>query len=253
MWRLTPLALAVAVSMGTLATRAEAQFDSQHNHLKCYQIKGTTITGKLLLENQFGREVLVRLQPTLLCAPTKKTCCVNDGTVTGCQQIPCASDPVVVPVPHFKCYKITVKQCTDDTVACATVGKLPKDILVNLRDQFGTETNVLVGKPRLLCAPVEKTVVGQTTTTITTTTTTTSTTSTTIDACRDTAPSGTMPMCAGSCPNATDKCLFTTANGCHCVPQTQMCMGAAACTGLCPNAIQQCVPGTPPAGCVCLP
>ena len=85
-----PLLLATAATVVGLATAATAQgvagtacttpFDPACTHLKCYQIKDkpSTIVTKspvVQLDNQFGREVVYRLQPVLLCVPTQKSCC----------------------------------------------------------------------------------------------------------------------------------------------------------------------------------
>ena len=81
-------ALAAGLLVG-LATTAAAQtggvacttpFDPNCNHLKCYQIKDTASivvskTPLLQVANQFGTEVLYRLQPFLLCVPSQKACC----------------------------------------------------------------------------------------------------------------------------------------------------------------------------------
>ncbi len=166
-------------------------FDPACNHLKCYQIsdKPSTMVSRtpiVQIDNQFGREVLFRLQPILLCVPSQKACC----NASGCSPANCQPNPVPAPgLPHFKCYRIKSKTCPNGS--CATLANFAKGTVVNLHDQFGQELNVPVGKPVLLCAPVEKVVVGQTTTT----TTTTNTTTTTI--CHFDATSN---SCVGPCP-----------------------------------------------------
>lgn len=235
-------AIARSVAAQPQATACTNPLDPACNHLKCYQIKDTPITGTgqlLQVDNQFGREAIFRLQPVFLCLPTQKSCC----NATGCSPGNCPPNPVPAPgLPHFKCYKIKVKTCSD--INCTTLTKFAKGKLVNLRDQFGQELNVSVGNPKLFCAPVEKVVVGQTTTT-----STSSTTTTTIRQCGNTAPTGSAPMCSGDCPVATDKCLFN-AGVCECVPQTTMCMGTAVpCAGLCPNATDVCA--VPPGATAC--
>jgi len=249
----------ILVALG-LAAPAAAQFDPSFNHLKCYKIKDPAVVKTIVVDTQFGRERIVKLTPVLLCAPAKKTCCANPATVAGCQVIPCPADPVpATAVPHFKCNKIGVKQCTDaagTAVDCTTLAKFAKNaIQVNLHDQFGDET-VFVGGPKLLCAPVVKEVVGQTTTststTLQTTTSTTSTTTTTRPPCRlEAFPLG-PGMCAGDCPNPTDVCLNVPAgsNTCECVPQDQRCeLGQpGACNGFCPGQAEVCQATTPPAG-----
>src|SRR5262249_48292836 len=150
--------------------------DPSCNHLKCYQIKDTPITGKvplLQLDNQFGREVVFRLQPVFLCVPTQKRCC--DASGANCSPDNCRPNPVPAPgLPHYKCYKIKAKTCT--TPNCATLTNFSKATQVILQDQFGREGPLQLGTPKMLCAPASKMVVGQTTTTTTTTTSTTTTT-----------------------------------------------------------------------------
>ena len=209
--------LAAGLLVG-LATRAAPQtactspLDPACNHLKCYQIsdKPSTVvhvdkTPVVQIDNQFGREVLYRLQPVLLCVPSKKSCCCPGTSscpagATGCSAANCQPNPVNAPgLPHFKCYKVKAKTCPTPDCATAKPVNFPKGTAVNLRDQFGQELNVPVGKPVILCAPVEKVVVGQTTTTTVTTTTTTvttttTTTTTTIRYCQQTTD------CTGPCP-----------------------------------------------------
>lgn len=248
--------LAAGVLVGLLATPALAQFDTAHNHLKCYAIRGPAIKGKWMLQNQFGREVIFKIQPKLLCAPTQKTCCDPAAVAAGCQAVPCQPDPVPPnPVHHYKCYRITFRQCTAADTICATpTPKVPKGIVVDLFSQFGSELNVSVGRPQLLCAPVQKVRVDQTTSTTTSTTVvqTTSTTTTTLQ-CRDVAPAGQPPMCAGPCPTGTGlECVFVPLVGCTCEigcalegPAPQTCN-----MQFCPNAVQQCQPtATNPCGC----
>jgi hypothetical protein len=165
-------------------------------------------------------------------------------------------------VPHFKCYKIGVKTCTDaagTVVDCSTITKFAKNtIQMNLHDQFGNET-VFLGAPKLLCAPVVKQIVGQTTTTATiqtTTSTTVSTTTTTIP-CRDISQPGTPAVCAGDCPPGTGlACVFIPGGlGCTCElpcalqgPVPQVCNNQ-----FCPKAGQQCLTtAVNPCGC-CYP
>src|SRR5262249_20089176 len=101
-----PVRLALATSLVvTLATLAAAQapgtactspLDPACDHLKCYQIKDTPITAKvplLQLDNQFGREVVFRLQPVFLCVPTQKSCCKAGA----CSPSNCNPNPVPAP------------------------------------------------------------------------------------------------------------------------------------------------------------
>ncbi len=235
----------VALVVGALAAPAGAQFDPQHNHLKCYRIKDAPIVKTIVAENQFGRERIVKLVPQLLCLPTKKICCGNPPAVPGCNPVPCPPDPLSTqpaPVDHYKCYKIVAKLCAAADLACATVAKAPKPpFVVSLLDQFGAE-QVTVGPPQYLCAPVQKVVIGPTTTTTSTTitTTTTSTTTTTLRPCQ--AGPDALGLCNGACPTGFT-CLAVPGAGCDCFPPTQQCTGVApSCNGLCPKVTDQCLP-----------
>src|SRR5262249_27024952 len=225
-----PVRLALATSLVvTLATLAAAQapgtactspLDPACDHLKCYQIKDTPITAKvplLQLDNQFGREVVFRLQPVFLCVPTQKSCCKAGA----CSPSNCNPNPVPAPaLPHYKCYKIKAKTCT--TPSCAKLANFSKGTQVILQDQFGREDAVPLGPPKMLCAPASKIVVGQTTTT--TSTTETSTTETTTS----TSTTTTMPgchldplsnMCTGPCPAtapAGSQCALLPSGQCGC-------------------------------------
>jgi hypothetical protein len=225
------------------ATPARAQFDPVHNHLACYKIsvREKPVVKTVLLSNQFGRQRVVKLTPQLLCVPTQKTCCQPGATAAACQPIPCPPDPTPVqpaPVDHFECYKLATKECADTDPGCANTGKFPKNISVNLTDQFGAAL-ASVTTPQLLCAPVLKEVVSPTTTT--TTTTSSTTTTTVVSGCQlDSTVSP--PMCGGFCPSPTI-CLSTSATSCDCVQPPQECQGpvATACGGLlCPSPVQVC-------------
>lgn len=76
----TPRSFGYSVLMIALATSAFAQFDTQHDHLKCYKITGGAIVTKVQTDNQFGREMIFKLVPKFLCAPTQKTCVATDGS-----------------------------------------------------------------------------------------------------------------------------------------------------------------------------
>src|SRR5438128_2808355 len=212
------LAAGLLVSLATTAaaqpagTACTSPNDPACTHLKCYRIndkastipnptsgvaKGATI---LQVSNQFGTEVLYRLQPYLLCVPSAQACCCPgpacQAGASGCSVANCAPNPVNAPgLPHFKCYKIKAKTCPNGDCTAKAIA-FPHTTFVNLRDQFGLETNVPVGNPFVLCAPADKRIVGQptTTTTVTTSTTTTitttTTTTTTIQFCHDDAVLG---------------------------------------------------------------
>ena len=225
-------ALAMPAAAQVNPTACTTPLDPACNHLKCYQIsdKPSIVVSKtpvLQLDNQFGREVVYRLQPVLLCVPTLKSCC----NATGCSPANCNPNPVPSPgLPHLKCYKIKAKTCP--TADCASLQtKFPnKQIHVNLRTQFGQEVNVPVGNPKLICVPADKVVVGQPTTTTQTTTTSTSTTTTTLP-CHFDASSPT--HCSGSCPSTTQQCVQTAPGKCDCLDHPVCCeCGATGCTNL---------------------
>lgn len=239
-------AAAVAVFGLLLTTPATAQFDPQHSHLKCYQIRDKAITKRIMTDNQFGRELIVKLTPTLLCLPTQKSCCQPGAAAGGCVPTTCPTDPIPpAAVPHFKCYKVSARTCLDRPCTQLS-GFKSGSFVVNLKDQFGAETNIKVGRPQLLCAPVFKEVVSSTTTT-----TTPSTTTTTLHQCKSPSSAG---LCGGSCPLEM-ACLATSSTSCDCVPVSRGCKGGSggACAGLCPNITQACVQSSPTAPCTCVP
>jgi hypothetical protein len=252
-----PIAVAVGLLVGGLAVRAGAQgaasacttpLDPACNHLKCYQIKDTATTQKtpiVQLDNQFGREVVFRLQPVLLCVPTQKSCC----NASGCSAANCQPNPVPSPaLPHFKCYRIKAKECPNND--CTTLAKFAKGtVQVNLRDQFGPEGPLPLGNPVLLCAPADKQVVGQTTTTTNSTTTTVTTTSTTtttaVSFCHFDSLSN---ACAGPCPPsapAGSQCEQIAPGDCQCVLPPVCC---ECQSGACFNSNGEC-----PTGCSTVP
>lgn len=261
------LAGVVAPLVLSLAGAARAQqcttpFDPSCHNLKCYKIGGPVFVQPLQLDDQFGRERVFTLVPQFLCNPTLKSCCVKkpDGTFD-CSKpsaANCPPDPSQpnqpVPVDHFKCYKINVKECPpctpsptnancvataagafDCTKLTGRFPPIPPPIQVQLIDQFHQE-KVNVGPPKMLCVPVVKVVVSPTTTT-----TRVPTTTTTIP-CHAPDAAG---ACNGDCPSTPPnnmKCLATSASSCDCVPVNQMCMqpAGATCGGLCPNINQLC-------------
>ena len=103
-------------------------------HYKCYQIPANAPVPTpplVTLETQFGVEKDVRVGLSqFLCPPAVKT---YNGASSG-----------DLTQPHLKCYSI---QSTDN----------PPHV-VNLTDQFGTQSNVAVGPAVLLCMPVLKTI-----------------------------------------------------------------------------------------------
>ena len=269
---MTVRAAVVVALAGALATSAAAQgtgpcsgpnvFSPLCNNLKCYRITDQPIVKTLVLDNQFGRERVVKLTPLLLCVPTQKICCANPPTTSGCQVVPCPPDPTTnqpAPVDHFKCYKIGEKVCTATDPTCLTLSRFNKNVFnVTLLDQFGQET-VNVGAPKLLCVPVQKIVNTPTTTstssttiTLQTTTTSTSTTSTTRPGCQ--LMPGSPPMCGGTCDSGF-VCLFPPGGTqCECVPDTSRCPAQTFpnCTaGACPSPVQLCHPPSGANTCGC--
>jgi hypothetical protein len=236
----TLAALAGAQAPGTACT---SPLDPACNHLKCYQISDTPITARmpktplLQLDNQFGRELVFRLQPVLLCVPTQKSCCDQSGA--NCSPSNCNPDPVPAPaLPHFKCYKIKVKTCTNPT--CATLAKFSKGTQVMLEDQFGKEGPIPLGQPKMFCAPASK-IVGPTTTT---TTSTTETTTTTLGCHLDPLSN----QCTGPCPPtapAGSQCALLSSGQCGCVAPPVCC----ECTNSC--VVRD--PGPGPPGCNTVP
>jgi hypothetical protein len=102
-------------------------------HYKCYDITGPAPGYMVDLQTQFGIEQNVQVGPAIrLCAPALKT--YLNVTTGDTNQ------------PHLKCYQIT------DPPPVPTIS-------VNLRTQFGDETNIPVGAPEMLCVPVVKSVV----------------------------------------------------------------------------------------------
>jgi len=80
--------------------------------------------------NQFGQHSVVIGSPRFLLVPTQKTS--DQGSV-----FPESLD-------HYKCYEV---------IQVNTAPALP---VVTLGDQFGSEQNVQVGRPRFFCLPVRK-------------------------------------------------------------------------------------------------
>jgi len=263
------LVLAAGLIAGMLARSAAAQpagtactsaLDPACTHLKCYQIndKPSTVVSKtplLQVDNQFGREVLYRLQPVMLCVPSQKACCCpgsigcsQPGATQGCSAANCLPNPIQSPgLPHFKCYKIKAKTCPNNDCTTAKPIAFPKKtIFVNMQDQFGRELNIPVGNPVMICAPTLKEIVGlpTTTTTVTTstttTTTTTATTTTTIQYCHDDPLVG----CTGPCPPTLppgSQCIRDMTTGkCGCVAPPVCCECNGAAGSFCTNTNAQC-------------
>jgi hypothetical protein len=130
---LTMLVLGLSAG-GALGAVASSSADNQLvlPHFECYEIKGHNPPHVVNLENQFGIEEEIEPgRARQMCVPTKKT--VVEGPA------PPATD---APLDHLKCYFIR--------------GDKP-DAEVDLRNQFGEEKEVLVGKPQALCVPTSKT------------------------------------------------------------------------------------------------
>ena len=211
----TPRSFGYSVLMIALATSAFAQFDTQHDHLKCYKITGGAIVTKVQTDNQFGREMIFKLVPKFLCAPTQKTCVATDGS---CGK---PGAPSGDPVRHFKCYKVAAKECPNDNCTELTGRFAP--VPAELIDQFGTE-QVNIGVPKMLCAPVEKIVTRSTTTTTQCVPPNCPTTTTTMPCASDSdcpGAAGSGRVCiAGTCGcNSTTDCFPDT----FCDPSSHTC------------------------------
>ena len=205
------------------AGEAAAQFD----HLTCYKIKDPHNFSAGVNTQPFqvppfaaanGCKLLVRGQE--FCIPTDKT------------RLPGSTAPSAPIVGQnlqndFLCYKM---RCP---VPMAPVSGL----LVS--DQFGSRP-IAAYKIARLCTPAVK---GPPPTT-TTSTTTTSTTTTTLVPCQLGVGVGGALQCGGSCPNATDTCLWDSiATTCVCLPQTSGCSQQAPSTcgaGLCTTPGESC-------------
>jgi hypothetical protein len=103
-------------------------FRNRRAHLQCYAIRGTQAVD-VAVRNQFGPSRLRTTKASRLCLPSKK--------FRGKRP----SRKKVVFTDHFQCY------------AVQRVDALGRK--VQLRDQFG-RAQVTVGRPRLLCNPVQK-------------------------------------------------------------------------------------------------
>src|SRR2546428_1552787 len=94
------LVASLAGSAAAQGTACLTPNDPACNHLKCYQIsdKPSTVVSKVpvvQLDNQFGKEVVFRLQPVLLCVPSQKSCCDSAGA--NCSPMRCLPNPVPSP------------------------------------------------------------------------------------------------------------------------------------------------------------
>jgi len=95
-------------------------------HYECYDILGSDPPDNVMLQTQFGIEPDVAVgQATKLCLPAAK------------------DSPDIPDVPHLKCYNIE--------------GEAGVHMMV-LQTQFGRQAGVAVGRAKLLCVPVLKTV-----------------------------------------------------------------------------------------------
>ena len=174
------LAAGLLVSLATTAaaqpagTACTSPNDPACTHLKCYRIndKASTIpnptsgvangTVVLQVSNQFGTEVLYRLQPYLLCVPSVKACCCPgpacQAGASGCSVANCAPNPVNAPgLPHFKCYKIKAKTCPNGDCAQKAVGMMDRLVekFQQLREELGI-TSVLLGEVGELSPVLER-------------------------------------------------------------------------------------------------
>ena len=154
-------ALFVLLATLALTAPARAQFSTQFDHLQCRKLNGPVQLATIVLDDQFGRNINVKMKPALLCAPTQKTCCAA-GSVNCAATVPCPPSPSPnqpAPVDHFKCYQIHPKACIGFNPSipgnCPATGPQPS-VVVHLNDQFGTQVNVTLGASKLFCVPVQK-------------------------------------------------------------------------------------------------
>jgi hypothetical protein len=116
-------------------SKNEARILDKNAHLVWYQIRQEKEPERRLeVQNQFGKQKLLLGQPRFLLAPAKK---IEQGG----GKPPRGLD-------HFKCYEVLESE--------------PVQKVVSLKDQFGIEQRVRVGRPRFLAVPVEKTYQGET-------------------------------------------------------------------------------------------
>ena len=109
-------------------------FVNKTAHLQCYATSGADIATLVAVQNQFGSQRLVVHTPQRLCLPTeKRLLSAKFGPFE-----PKTIDP-------FLCYGVTVKTGLQTEQHMSTV---------SLKDEFGREKKVKVGKPVRLCAPV---------------------------------------------------------------------------------------------------
>ncbi len=124
--------LAVVLVLGITGT-ATAQFDTDHNHLQCYPIRGDKVKKTVVVADQWGTSETVVVKPALLCLPTDKR-----PAPFGPALDPDPVDPAAV--YPFKCYKVKP-------------GNKQNLRTVSVTDQFGTETVKVRRRSSLLCAP----------------------------------------------------------------------------------------------------
>jgi hypothetical protein len=127
------VAVAMLVSIGIWKPRTSvrAQGHVRAAEYKCYVLPpGPAVNKEAQFQDQFGTETVKVQQPLFLCNPATK---IFNGMTF--------ENPAL---PHLKCYNITPSTAVKKTVT--------------LKDQFETETNVMVTTPQFVCTEVEKTV-----------------------------------------------------------------------------------------------
>ena len=140
---LTMAILAVAVVLAIAAPVASGQALTLPTiEYKCYTVPpGAAVNKPATLTDQFDSENVRVQQAMLLCNPATK---VFNGVTFGGETVTIPGTTIEITLPHLKCYKIVPSKTVNERVT--------------LEDQFGTEENVLVTTPQILCTTVTKTV-----------------------------------------------------------------------------------------------
>lgn len=114
----------------------QTDINDSNSHFNMYAIKQNQTEPRRTIRflNQFGQYSVEIQDPRFLLVPAQKTS--DDGSV-----FPDSLD-------HYKCYEVI------------GITKIPDLPIVSLEDQFGSEKNVQVLKPRFFCVPVQKELTG---------------------------------------------------------------------------------------------
>lgn len=110
---------------------------NQRAHLQCYVVGGPAVNQVRPVRNQLGSQQLRVLRPQRLCATSEK------------RKVPGQFAPIpdAFRIDHFQCYGV------EPVTPLQSANPIPQ---VNLEDQFGVETNVVIGPALRLCVPVQK-------------------------------------------------------------------------------------------------